>query len=95
MDHPSRSMEDRGSEIDLNCRTQVKKFQRKIMISLWLKDHSCGILVNNVAAFCLCPNIVPEAKLRSFGLIVLAEKISRHPSINYHVVISGQSYADL
>jgi hypothetical protein len=35
-----------------------------------------------MAAFCPCPKKnLPEAKLKSFGLMVLAEEISRQPSI--------------
>lgn len=37
----------------------------------------------NVAAFCLCPKNLPEATLKSFELISLAEEISRQPSINH------------
>ena len=34
-------------------------------------------LVKKVAAFCPCPKSLPEAKVKSFGLILLAEEISK------------------
>lgn len=48
-----------------------------------------------MAGFCLSPKNLPEAKLNSFGLIWLAEVISREPSIDCQVVISGHSYGGL
>ena len=38
---------------------------------------------------------LPEAKLKSFGLMALAEEISRQPSTYCHVVLSNHSYEDL
>jgi hypothetical protein len=38
-------------------------------------------LATNVAVFCSCPKYLQEAKLKSFGLMVLAEEISKQPSI--------------
>jgi hypothetical protein len=35
----------------------LKRFQRRILISKWLRDYSCNILVKNVAAFCSCPKM--------------------------------------
>lgn len=40
---------------------------------MWPRDYSCYILMKNVAAFCPCPKILPEAKLKSFGLMALTE----------------------
>lgn len=40
-------------------------------------DHSCKILAENLAAFCPCPKILPEAKLKSLGLMALAKEISK------------------
>lgn len=48
---------------------------------MWPRDCFCDILAKNVAAFCPCPKSLPEAKLMSFGLIPLAEEISK-PSID-------------
>ena len=50
--------------------------------SVLARDCSCGILVNNVAAFHPCPKSLPAAKLKNFGLIPLAEEISKQPSID-------------
>ena len=49
---------------------------------MWPRDCSCDILVKNVAAFHHCPESLPEAKVKSFGLILLAEEISKQPSID-------------
>ena len=49
---------------------------------MWSRDWTGGILVKKVAAFCPCLNSLPEAKVKSFGLIMLAEEISKHPSID-------------
>ena len=51
---------------------------------MWPRDYSCDILVKNVAALspCLKKNL-PEAKLKSFGLIQLAEEISKQYNIDF------------
>ena len=46
------------------------------------RDCSCDILVKKVAAFCSCPKSLFEAKMKSFGLILLAEEISKQCSID-------------
>jgi hypothetical protein len=43
------------------------------------------ILVKNVAAFHICSKSLPEDKLKCFGLMTLAEKISKQPIIDYIV----------
>lgn len=46
--HPTRS-----SEAVLRARwAQLKRFQRRILVK-WPRDHSCDILIMNMAAFCL------------------------------------------
>ena len=45
-------------------------------------NHSCVILVKKVAAFGPCLKSLPEAKVKSFGLILLVEEISKQPSID-------------
>ena len=50
---------------------------------MWPRDHSCDILVKKVAAFCPCPKSLPEAKVKSFELIQLAEEISKQSSIEF------------
>ena len=47
-----------------------------------LKDHCSDILVKYVA-FCLCPNSVPEAKVKRFQLIALANQISKLKKAQY------------
>ena len=59
------------------------------------RDHSCGILVENVATFCPCPKSLSDANVKKFGLILLAEEISKQSSIDSHVVTSVHAYNDL
>jgi hypothetical protein len=49
----------------------------------WELDNRPLILysVMNAPTFCLCPEGLSEARLKSNGLINLAEEISRQPSI--------------
>ena len=59
------------------------------------REHSSDILVKKVAAFCPCLKSLPEAKMKSFGLIPLAEEISKQPSLDCYVVTSVHAYKDL
>ena len=47
-----------------------------------LLHFSCDILVKKVAAFCHCPRSLSETKVKRFGLIPLAEEISKQPSLD-------------
>jgi hypothetical protein len=38
--------------------------------------------VKNRAAFCNCPKSLPEAKVKSFRLIVLTKEVSKQPRMN-------------
>ena len=51
-------------------------------VNVWLRDSSWAILVKDLNAFCLCLKSLPEAKVRKFRLLVLANKISKQPSID-------------
>ena len=51
-------------------------------ISNWPPECSDDILAKNVAVFCLCSKNLLEAKLKWFGLMLLAEGNSRQPSID-------------
>lgn len=46
------------------------------------RDCSCGILAKSVAAFYSCPENLREAKLKSSGLVDLAEEVLRQPSLD-------------
>jgi hypothetical protein len=48
----------------------------------WSGDYSCDILVKNVTVFYSCSKNHPKTKLKSLGLMVLAEDILRQPSID-------------
>lgn len=76
--HPSRSMEDNGAESDedyrdpngaesdMDYRVPDGGGSERKDISNWPRYHSYNIFVKNVAAFCPCPKILPEAKLKSW-----------------------------
>ena len=78
MGRPSRSTEDRGAECDLDCGCLAREISAEC-VSLWPRDGSCDILVKNVVTFCPCPKILSEAKVKHFGLILMAEGISKQP----------------
>ena len=42
------------------------------------RDHSSDSY-KNMGAFCHCPKSLTEAKVKRFGLILLAEEISKQP----------------
>jgi hypothetical protein len=76
MDHNSRNMEDSGAEGDLNCGGLAQEDSEK-NFSMWPRDCSCEILTKNMAAFCPFQKSLPESNVISFGLIPLAEEISK------------------
>lgn len=47
----------------------------------------CDTLVKKVAPFCPCPKTLPLAKVKSYGLILLVEKISKQLRIDIVVLI--------
>ena len=74
-------MEDSGAKSDLNCTGLDEDISEKKIFSREPRNHSCDILVKNVAAFCLWLKSLPAAKMKSLKLIPLAEEISKLPSI--------------
>lgn len=66
----------------LNCGALVQEVSQGKYFSMLPKDDSCAILVNNGTIFCVCPKSLSEAKEKSFGIITLAENISKQSSIN-------------
>ena len=67
---------------DLNCKRLSQEVSKKKNISMLPKNCSCNILVKNLAAFCSCLKSLPEARMKSFGLIPLIGEISKQPSID-------------
>ena len=78
MDNHNRNIEDSGTEGDLT----VGAWFKGIKASMWPRDQSCDSSVRNVTAFCPCPNVLPEAKLMNFGLIMLTEKIFKQLTLS-------------
>ena len=70
----SSNMEDNGANNDLNCRGLSQEVSEE-NINICPRDHSCDILVKTVLF--LPFSKVSEAKVKNFGLISLAEEISR------------------
>jgi hypothetical protein len=73
----SRSTEDSGAEGYLNCVGMAQEVSEK-NFSMWPRVCPCKVLVSNIAAFCPSLNSLPEAKVKSFRLIVLTKEISKH-----------------
>jgi hypothetical protein len=74
-------MEDRGAEGDLNCRGLAQEVSDR-NFSMLPREHSCDILVRNVAVSCPYLKSLPETKVKRFRLIVLAKEISNQPNID-------------
>lgn len=87
MGQTSRSMEDSGTEINVDYESLGQEASEEMNINKWPRDCSCDMLVKNVAVFYIWPNNLSEAKLKSFGLTALAEEISRQPGIDQLGVI--------
>ena len=47
--HPSSGMEDNGADRDLNCQWVSQEVSEKNNFSMLPKNHSCDILVTNMA----------------------------------------------
>jgi hypothetical protein len=75
-------MEDIGAEGDLNCGDLAQEISEEQNFSMWSRDCSCGVLVEIVAAFSPCLQILPEAKVKRFSLIELIKEISKQPVID-------------
>jgi hypothetical protein len=76
MDHVGRKVEDSAAENSLNYDSLAQEVSEGKNISKWPKYHPCDFLAKHSAAFCSDPKNLPEAKLKSFELMALAE-ISR------------------
>ena len=82
MGHNIRNMECSGTESNEDHDSPAQDVSEKKRIRKFPRDCSCDILVKNVTTFCSCLKNLPEAKLKTFGLIALAEEISRQPNID-------------
>ena len=51
--------------------------------------------MKNVPAFFPCPKILPEAKLKSYGVKALAKEIPRYPSVTVLLSINSHGYIAL
>ena len=66
MDHSNVNVEDIGGKGNLNCWGLAQEFSEEKNLSILPRDHSCDILVMNVAAFCPCLKSLSEVKVRRF-----------------------------
>ena len=75
MGHTSRNIEDSSSKCELmNCGGLPQEVSEEKNFSVLPRDHSCDILIKNVAVFCSSSKSLPEAKVESFGLMLLTGK---------------------
>ena len=77
-----RRREDRASRSYLNSWELTENVSEEKNFNRLTRDRPCDILVKKEAAFCPCLKSLPEAKMKSFGLIPLAEEISKQPSLD-------------
>jgi hypothetical protein len=80
MGHPSRNMEDFGSESVLNCVDLAQDVSQEKNFRMWPRDCFRGILVKNLVAFCPCLKSLPETKVNRFILITLTKEVSKRKS---------------
>lgn len=59
---------------NVNYEGPVQEVSEEENVRKWLRN-CCDILVKNLTAFCPYPKHLPEAKLKSFKLMVLVEEI--------------------
>ena len=76
IDHSSRRIENSKADSDVNYNSPAPVISEGKNISKCPKNNSCNILTKNVAAFALHKNL-PEKKNEEFGLMALAENISK------------------
>lgn len=82
MGHTSRSIENDGTENDLNSGNLAHEVLEENNLGMLLSDLSCDILEKTVAAFCPHSKSLPETKVKIFGLIPMTEAISKQPSFD-------------
>lgn len=70
MGHPSRNLEDNGAEGNVDCAGPAQGVSEGNKMSNRARDHSCATVAKNVA-FSPCLKTLPDAKLRSFGSVLL------------------------
>lgn len=83
MGHKSRSRKDSGDSRNVDYDGPGQEVSEKENIGRWPRYYFCDILVKNMAGFYPCLKSQPEVRMRSFVLTVLAEDISKEPSIDY------------
>ena len=69
MGQSSRKMKDSGAEGDLNCGGLAQEVSEEKNFSMLLRNHSCDMLMKNVATFCPC--LKSLAEMKRFILIAL------------------------
>ena len=78
-----KKIENNSAEGNVNCGDSAREVSEEKNFNMWPKDDSCGILAKNVSSLCLSPKNLPEAKLKSFRIILLPEEILRQPNIDF------------
>lgn len=66
---PSRRLEDISAETNVTIEAQIKRIQGGTILTIWLETGLVIFWQKNMSAFWPCPKNLPEAELKSFGLI--------------------------
>lgn len=82
MGHSRRRVEDSDAKSSIDYWVLAQEVSEGNNINSCDRAHSCGILPNNVVAFCSYPKNLPEAKLKRFGIMSLVKEIPRSPNIS-------------
>ena len=91
MVHVSRNIKNSSAESNGDCDVSIGEFQRGRILESDLETILMIFLQRLWLLFYYCLKNLLDAKLKSFGLMTLAD-ILIQPSILGLVVISGQSY---
>lgn len=65
----SRRLEDISAETNMTIEAQIKRIQGGTILATRLETGLVIFGQKNTSSFCPCPKNLPEAELKSFGLI--------------------------
>lgn len=83
MGHPSRRLEDKSAESNVDYRYPNENVLQGNNVINWAKDHSFDIFAKNVATFCPCFKCLLGTKLKYIVLISLTLETSKQSNIDF------------
>ena len=95
MGHTGRSIEDGGADNNVYYDGQTQEVSEGKNISKWPKGHFFSFLQRRWLLPALCLKNLPEGKLKTFGLMALAEEISDSSVWSVLCGLSNHFYAEL